>query len=73
MKVLTGHLTATNKKVIKAMLDQKLTEGCVRKVNYYISVSNGTYTVKIQKMDKGLIPVTGSALRLSTYISTFTA
>lgn len=71
MKVLKGHLTATEKKIIKEMLKQGLTEGCVRKRNYFIFEDNGVYTVKIQKMDRGLVPCPGTKLRLSTYTNTF--
>lgn len=72
MKVLTGHLTATEKKVIKAMTSQNLSSGNVRKVNYFLSESKGVHTVKIQKKDRGLIPCAGSELRVSTYSATFT-
>lgn len=71
MKTLTGHLTATDKKVIKAMLDAKIMAGKVGKKNYFLSLENDTYTVKIQQKDRGLIPVVGSELRISTYTSTF--
>jgi len=72
MKILTGHLTATEKNIVKTMLAQGLTEGSVRKVNYHLSEESGVHTCTIKKMDKGLIPIPGSALRLSTYKSTFT-
>jgi len=72
MKITEGHLTASEKKSVKAILKAGLTSGKVSKKNYFISINNGIYTVKIQVKDRGLIPCPGSALRLSTYISKFT-
>lgn len=72
MKILTGHLTAANKKAIKAILEAKLESGKVGRATYFLSNKNNIHTVKIQQKDRGLIPCPGSKLRLSTYISTFT-
>jgi hypothetical protein len=72
MKVLTGHLTTTEKKHITAILDQGLTAGKVAGKNYWLQITDNVYTVKIQQKDRGLIPCEGSELRLSTYTSTFT-
>jgi hypothetical protein len=72
MKILTGHLTAHDKKAIKAILGAKLTTGKVGKKNYFIEQNNGLYTVTYKVMDRGLIPCPGSQLRLSTYKATFT-
>ena len=47
MKVLTGHLTQTNKVHIKALFDANLSEGKVNRINYLLSLSEGIYTVKI--------------------------
>jgi len=71
MKVLTGHLTATEKSVIKQMLSLKLTSGRTPKKIYHISQNEDIYTVVIQQNDRGLIPVSGSQLRTSKYKSTF--
>jgi hypothetical protein len=72
MKTLTGHLTATNKKAIQAILNLGLTSAKVNNINYFLTEKeNGLFEVKIQKMDRGLIPCPGSELRLSTSIATF--
>ena len=71
MKVITGHLTASNKKAIKAILKANLTAGKVGKTSYFLSVEGEVYTVKIQKKDRGMVPVCGSRIRLSTYTATF--
>ena len=71
IKVLTGHLTEKEKAVVRQMLSQGLMEGSVNKRNYHITVIGDIYTVKVSYMDRGLVPVPGTALRLSTYTSTF--
>lgn len=71
MKVLTGHLTPVNKKAIKAILTIGITTGKVNRTSYFITSENGVYTVKMIVKDRGLIPVPGSELRLSTYKATF--
>ena len=72
MKVLTGHLTATDKKAIKAILEAGMTSAKVGRKTFFLSVDNeGTYTVRKQFMNRGMIPCGGSPLRLSTYTSTF--
>jgi hypothetical protein len=72
MKVLTGHLTRANKKAIKAIIEAGLVCGKVGKSNYHLSLTGNIYTVKETTKDRGLVPVIGSSLRISTYISTFT-
>jgi len=47
MKVLSGHLTQTNKAHIKALFDANLSEGKVNRINYQLSLDKGVYTVKI--------------------------
>lgn len=70
MKVIEGHLTATDKKVVKVMLDSKLTAGKNGKTSYFLTpLTANTYKVDKWIMDRGLIPVPGSALRLSKYVS----
>jgi len=71
MTTLTGHLTAIEKKAIKAILSLNLLTGRVGKKDYHLSLLEGIYTVKIYQYDRGLIPCPGSKLRLSTYIHTF--
>ncbi len=72
MKVLTGHLTQTNKLAIKAILDLGLTDGKVGKVSYFLTKENDIYHVKMLVKDRGLIPVAGSPLRWSNYYASFT-
>jgi len=71
MKTITGHLTATDKKHIKTILINKWSFAKSGLKTYYISQHDNLYTVKIEQRDRGLIPVAGSKLRVSTYISTF--
>ena len=52
MKTLTSHLTQTNKKHIKLMLDRNLFEAKVNRINYKITFENGIYTVQIAQVDK---------------------
>ena len=71
MTTLTGHITQTEKKAIKAILNANLMSGKVGIKNYFLSLTDGIYTVKVQQNDRGLMPVGGSELRVSTYTSTF--
>jgi len=70
MKVLEGHLTATDKKAVKAILDKGLFSGRVGKADYFIGKGVNVFYVSKMVIDKGLIPVVGSKPRLSTYKST---
>lgn len=72
MKILTGHLTTTDKKAINAILEAGLLSGRVGKANYFLTQLNGTYSVCKQIKDRGLIPVAGSELRISKYYAQFT-
>lgn len=69
--VLQGHLTAKDKAAIKALLASGLPNGRVGKKKYSITENNGLYAVSYKIKDKGLIPVPGSAFRISTYTATF--
>jgi hypothetical protein len=71
MKTLTGHLTKSDKKAIKAILDAGLLSAKVGKKSFFITAENGIYKVIFQQKDRGLIPVAGSPLKLSTYSATF--
>jgi len=51
MIVLKGHLTATDKKVVKSMLSQNLTVCGYRGTDYYISLENDVYSMKQVKME----------------------
>jgi len=72
MKTIEGHLTATNKKHIKALMDAKMTCGKVNSIIYHLKQENEVYTVTIEKKDRGLIPVPGSELRVSKSKAKFT-
>jgi hypothetical protein len=71
MKVLTGHLTATDKRNIKYILACGLTEGKIKHKTYYLTSKGDVYTVKQHQQDRGIIPCPGSELRTSVYTSTF--
>ncbi len=51
MKVLIGHLTATNKNHIKVMIDRGLSEAKINRTTYYLSSQDGVYTVRIGKVE----------------------
>jgi putative heme iron utilization protein len=55
MKVLTGHLTATNKKHIKAILEANLMTAKVNSINYLLSLENDIYTVFTIQKDNSVI------------------
>jgi len=46
------HLTATEKKAIKAILDAKLCSGRIGRKNYFITSESEIYTVKITENEK---------------------
>lgn len=71
MRVVSGHLTATNKKAIKAILAAGLTEGKVGNTSYQLHIIDGVHQVKMYTKDRGMIPCPGSALRVSTYLASF--
>jgi hypothetical protein len=68
IKTLSGHLTATNKKHIRAMFDVGVLSAKVNTINYVITQSENVYTVK--KTVKDLSIVTGPKFR--THTATFT-
>jgi len=69
MTTITGHLTQTDKKAIRSILDGGFTEGKVGRKSYYLSQSlNGEYVVLIKQVDRGC-GFFGSPLRVSTYTS----
>lgn len=49
IRTLTGHLTATNKRHITAMLDVNRLEAKVNRITYRITEENGNYTVRISR------------------------
>jgi hypothetical protein len=67
MKSIKGHLTANEKKAIKAILDAGLLHATVGRKTYLIAKEGHEYTAKITVKDRGLIPCPGSQLRISTY------
>ena len=55
IKVLSGHLTALDKKVVKQMLDKKMESGRVKKTDYFIKdMGGGKYEITQRKMDTGI-------------------
>jgi len=69
--VLQGHLTAKDKAAIKALLASGLTIGKVGRKTYAIIEKHGLYEVSYKVKDKGLIPVPGTAYRISTHSAIF--
>jgi hypothetical protein len=57
IKIISGsHLTTTNKKHIKALLNIELMEGKVNNLNYYINkLSDFVYIVNIPTITKSII------------------
>lgn len=49
--VFNGHITATEKKHIKALFSHKMTEGKVNTKSYSISESEGIYIAHIYEME----------------------
>lgn len=55
IKVLSGHLTALDKKVVKQMLVKKMNSGRVKKSDYFIKdLGKGQYEITQRKMDAGI-------------------
>ena len=64
IKVLSGHLTALDKKVVKQMLDKKMESGRVKKTDYFIKdMGSGKYEITQRKMDAGIGIGAGKVLR----------
>ena len=72
MKVLTGHLTATERKVVKAMIANDWNFAETKTMRFELTFGGGVYVLKTSKRDRGMIPCGGSELRTSVYVSTFT-
>lgn len=51
MKVLEGHLTTTDRKVVKQMIERGMTEGGYRGTDYFLSIDNSVYSLKQVKME----------------------
>lgn len=68
IKATKGHLTATEKRAICAILGHGLTSGKLGRKSYFITQEPGgaEYSVKIIEMDRGL-GLIGSQLRQSAY------
>jgi len=71
MKIIEGHLTSTDKKAVNAILNAGLDAGKVGRAQYFVKNDNGIYSVNKLIQDRGLIPVYGSPLRISSYKSKF--
>ena len=64
IKVLSGHLTALDKKVVKQMLNKKMESGRVKKTDYFIKdMGGGKYEITQRKMDTGIGIGAGKVLR----------
>ena len=71
IKTIDGHLTVTDIRAIKTLLFNGVYSGKVGKKTYSITEENGLYSVTQKVLDRGVIPVLGSKLRISTYLATF--
>ncbi|MDV3805254.1 hypothetical protein CMU35_08875 [Elizabethkingia anophelis] len=71
IKTIDGHLTVTDIRAIKAMLFEQVFMGKVGKKTYSITEGNGLYSVTQKVLNRGIMPVPGSKLRLTTYTATF--
>jgi|TARA_B100000035_G_C20842083_1_gene483504 cobalamin biosynthesis protein CbiG len=55
IKVLSGHLTTLDKKIVKQMLDKKMDSGRVKKTDYFIKdLGKDQYEITQRKMDAGI-------------------
>jgi len=55
IKVLSGHLTAKDKKIVKQMLDRKMDSGRVGKADYFIKdLGKDKYEITQRMMDAGI-------------------
>lgn len=72
LTILSGHLTAYDKKVLKVLLLTAATSCKSKKATYKLLQNNNVYELSKTVKDRGLIPVIGSQLRLTTYKTSFT-
>jgi hypothetical protein len=71
IKVLSGHLTATDKRAVKHMIEKEIWKGRVGKSDWFIKdLGKGKYDITQKIKDKGLVPVAVTKFRISTYKST---
>lgn len=49
IKVITGHLTAKDKQIVKQMFEIPLMDVVVGKTQYTMSLENEVYTLKIKR------------------------
>lgn len=52
---LSGHLTATNKKHIKAILERNMQQAKVNRIGYFLILENDIYTVKMMQKDNTIV------------------
>lgn len=66
--ILKGHLTPTEKKVVRLMISKNMKSGSVNKKDYFLTdMGDGKWEVVQKYIDKGLVSVPGTKPRLSTY------
>ena len=70
MKLLSGsHLTQTNKKHINHLIENKIMQGKINRISYFLkSLNDKKFEVMIKQNDRGFGFI-GNKLRLSTYKS----
>lgn len=69
IKVIEGHNTNTEKKVIKHFISEGIELGTVKRKTYHVVKSGDSYDVRVTQKDRGVIPVAGSELRFTTHYS----
>jgi hypothetical protein len=55
ISTITGHLTQTNKKHINAILSANLLQAKVNTINYFLTLENDIYSVKIIRKDNTVV------------------
>lgn len=68
MRVISGHLTAHDKRAIKEILKLGLRSGKVGRTSFYLTVQDSVYTVCKQLMETRTI---GDRPKLTSHYSTF--
>lgn len=71
IKILSGHLTVTDKRAVSAMIEAGANSANSARASYVISAGDGHGWYRVEKFvrDRGIIPVPGSPLRMSKYVS----
>ena len=55
ISTISGHLTQTNKKHLNAILSANLLQAKVNTINYFLTLENDIYSVKIIRKDNTVV------------------